>query len=347
MALERTASPPTAWGGPHLDILYEHPDWFRPLFAELDRRGVPYRAIDARTASWDPAYAADGSVLFNRMSPSAWLRDAGSAVFATADILARAEAHGIRVINGSRAWATEISKGYQLDLLRRAGLRAPVSRVVQRTSDVVEAAKDLHFPVVTKPNVGGSGAGVVQWDDLESLAEAARSGSISFGLTGVGVVQEAFRSDDGAIQRVEVLDGKVLYGIRVISPEGEFNLCPADACQTTNGVELNRAACALDAADQGLKVERFEPSAEVVREVEQIAALADIEIGGVEYVEDIRTGERLYYDVNALSNFVADGEAVLGFDPFAKLADWLESELTAASGADVPVGTASAVGGGL
>jgi hypothetical protein len=24
-----------------LDIYYEHPDWFRPLFAELDRRAIP------------------------------------------------------------------------------------------------------------------------------------------------------------------------------------------------------------------------------------------------------------------------------------------------------------------
>ena len=22
-------------------IYYEHPEWFRPLFAELDRRGIP------------------------------------------------------------------------------------------------------------------------------------------------------------------------------------------------------------------------------------------------------------------------------------------------------------------
>src|ERR687883_90275 len=30
-------------------ILHEHPDWFRPLFAELDRRGVPYERLDAAT----------------------------------------------------------------------------------------------------------------------------------------------------------------------------------------------------------------------------------------------------------------------------------------------------------
>ena len=34
----------------------------------------------------------------------------------------------------------------------------------------------------------------------------------------------------------------------------------------------------------------------------------------------------MYYDINALSNFVADGPKVVGFDPFVKLADWLEAE---------------------
>jgi hypothetical protein len=34
----------------------------------------------------------------------------------------------------------------------------------------------------------------------------------------------------------------------------------------------------------------------------------------------------LYYDINALSNFVADGVNVVGFDPFVKLVDWLEAE---------------------
>jgi len=35
----------------------------------------------------------------------------------------------------------------------------------------------------------------------------------------------------------------------------------------------------------------------------------------------------LDYDINALSNFVADAPRVLGFDPFARLADCLESEI--------------------
>ncbi|HZD47349.1 MAG TPA: hypothetical protein VE178_01270, partial [Silvibacterium sp.] len=44
------------------------------------------------------------------------------------------------------------------------------------------------------------------------------------------------------------------------------------------------------------------------------------------YIVDDRGGQRLYYDINALSNFVADGVNVVGFDPFVKLVDWLEAE---------------------
>ncbi len=37
-----------------LAILYEHPQWFTPLFAALDRRGVAYDTLTPRTA-FDPA----------------------------------------------------------------------------------------------------------------------------------------------------------------------------------------------------------------------------------------------------------------------------------------------------
>jgi hypothetical protein len=45
---------------------------------------------------------------------------------------------------------------------------------------------------------------------------------------------------------------------------------------------------------------------------------------------DDRDGRRYYYDINALSNFVADAPRVIGFDPFVRLADWLEDEAEAA-----------------
>ena len=42
-------------------ILYEHPEWFKPLFAELERRAVPYDAIDLARHSFDPGELCDGS----------------------------------------------------------------------------------------------------------------------------------------------------------------------------------------------------------------------------------------------------------------------------------------------
>ena len=59
-------------------------------------------------------------------------------------------------------------------------------------------------------------------------------------------------------------------------------------------------------------------------------AAAGIDVGGVEYFIDDRDGRRYYYDINALSNFVADAPRVIGFDPFARLADFLEAEAASA-----------------
>jgi hypothetical protein len=50
-------------------------------------------------------------------------------------------------------------------------------------------------------------------------------------------------------------------------------------------------------------------------------------VGGIEYLVDDRDGNIYYYDINALSNFVADAPRVIGFDPVQNLADFLEEEL--------------------
>ncbi|HYT69582.1 MAG TPA: hypothetical protein VEL51_24395 [Vicinamibacterales bacterium] len=87
----------------------------------------------------------------------------------------------------------------------------------------------------------------------------------------------------------------------------------------------------MDTPKNNLRVEAYTPSAEIVDAVERIMAAAGIEIGGVEYMIDARDGKPYFYDINALSNFVADAPRVLGFDPFVRLADWLQAELAAAA----------------
>ena len=314
-----------------LGIYYEHPDWFRPLFQELDRRGVPYTTLHADTHRYDPGeQTSPFAVVFNRMSPSAYTRGRGHLTFYTLQYLAHLERLGVRVINGQAAWRTEISKAYQLTVLERLGLPYPTARVIHQPAQAADAAAGLRFPVVVKPNIGGSGAGIRRFDTPEALGRASREGSFDLGLDSTALVQEFIPAAEGRIVRVEVLDGRYLYAIRIYTPGDSFNLCPADVCQSVDGAELARPACAADAPKNKMRVESYTPPPEIIQAVERIMVASGIELGGVEYMVDDRDGRLYFYDVNQLSNFVADAPRVIGFDPFARLADWLEAELARA-----------------
>jgi hypothetical protein len=260
------------------------------------------------------------------MSPSAYLRGRGHSILYTQHYLGHLEQLGVRVINGATAFRNETSKALQLSLLRSLGLPFPAARVINHPSEAPAAAQGLRFPIVVKANIGGSGAGIVRFDAPEDLQRAVDEGRVSLGLDETALVQEYVPARGGYITRVEVLNGKYLYAINVYSTGESFNLCPADICQSKDGVELTRGACPADAPKNNLRVEGYQPPDAVVAEVELIMAAAQIEIGGVEYMIDDRDGRRYYYDINALSNFVADAPRVIGFDPFVRLADWLEDE---------------------
>ncbi len=306
-------------------VLHEHPDWFRPLFAELERRGLPYERLDAAAHAFDPSEPElPYSLVFNRASPSAYLRGHGHSIFSTLHWLHHVERLGTPVVNGSAAYALELSKATQLGLLSRLGLPFPTSRVINNPVLAPEAAEGLRYPVLVKANIGGSGAGIVRYDSPEALRGAVARGEVELGVDGTALVQESAPLRDGRITRVETLGGKYLYAINVYPAVGSFDLCPADACQTTNGVELVRGACAIDAPKTGMRVEGTRPSDEIIAQVEAIAQAAQIDVGGIELLVDDRDGQHYFYDVNALSNFVADAPNVVGFDPWTNLVDYLE-----------------------
>jgi glutathione synthase/RimK-type ligase-like ATP-grasp enzyme len=318
---------------PPIAVYYEHPDWFRPLFAELDKRGTPYVRVDAARHRFDPGAGAEGfALLFNRMSASAYLRGHGNAVFYTRHYLRHLERLGVRVVNGSRAFDYETSKALQLSLFASLGLEFPRTRVVNSLEEVREAARELSFPLVVKPNIGGRGAGIVRFETADDLKDALQSGLVELGIDSTALVQEYIPADGGHIVRVETLAGKFLYAMKVTTSGENFNLCPAEICdveraQERAGIAVAGEMCLADAPKAGLKVERYEPPADIVEKVERIAAAAGLDIGGVEYLIDGRDGRPRFYDINALSNFVADAVRVVGFDPHARLVDYLEEEV--------------------
>ena len=310
-------------------IYYEHPDWFRPLFAELDRCGVGYDKLDAANYFFDPGETGEYAVFFNRMSASAYMRGHTNAIFYTAGLLAHLERGGTRVINGFDAFQIEASKSQQLALLKQLGIAFPKTRILNSLSKVAEAIDGLTFPVIFKPNIGGRGAGIVKFDTRDELLAAARAAALDLGIDSTALLQDFVPKRGEHINRVETLNGKVLYAIKVYPKGEDFNLCPAEVCEIERQKEPSTQVgefCVVEAVKQGLRIERFEPEPEIVEKVERIAAAAKLDVGGVEYLIDDRTGEALFYDINALSNFVAD-TSLIGFDPHERLVDFIVEEL--------------------
>jgi hypothetical protein len=79
-----------------------------------------------------------------------------------------------------------------------------------------------------------------------------------------------------------------------------------------------------------ITIERFQPPPEMVAAVERIAVAAGMDVGGIEYMIDDRDGVPKFYDLNALSNFVANPREVLGWDPHEPFVEWLIGQVAAA-----------------
>jgi hypothetical protein len=302
-----------------IGILDEHPEWSRRLMAALEARGLPFEKIDHSNHAFDPRdRTVRHSVIVNRTSPSSHVRGHRGVLFYAEALLSHYEVLGVPVINPVAAYRFEKSKALQLGLFERLGVRYPRAVVINHPDQILKSLDRIAFPLLMKPNVGGSGAGIVRFDTRESLEIAL--GRLDVGPDHIALLQEYIEPEGQAIVRLEVLDGRFLYAIRIVKEtESRFNLCPADLCQVP-GPELS--ACPA-VPTQGMSVRRVEPPPEAIETALRIAAGASIDIGGIEYLVGQADGQRYFYDVNATSNFVADAPAVLGFDPFPAFVDFI------------------------
>ena len=309
-------------------VLYEHPEWFTPLFAALKRRHLEYVEVDAASLAWDPARPPGFSLLVNRMSPSAYLRGHGHAIHAALQFLDFAESSGVSVVTGSAAYRLEISKAAQLSLLERLGLRYPRARVINDPRLAVAASDGLRFPVVVKPNIGGSGARIQRFDSRGQLARAVAEGIVDRGIDATALVQEFLPARGGAITRIELLDGEPLYAIRITPPAGfGFNLCPADICRDEKEPAPGVPVGGLCATKPAMDIAAADVPRAVLDAARAIATTAGLDVCGIEYLVDDRDGQAYFYDINALSNFVTDASRIVGFDPFERFVDYLERRL--------------------
>jgi glutathione synthase/RimK-type ligase-like ATP-grasp enzyme len=298
-----------------LAVLYEHPQWFQPLFAALERRSMPYLPIQLSGHSFAPtSREVPAPLVLSRVAQSSFLREPEHPIFYAEALLDHWEGLGARVINGAEALAIDSSKARQLSLITSLGYSIPETRIVHRARDLVAATEGMTFPLLVKANIGGSGAGIVRYSSADELRASIADRMIPHSVDQVLLVQDYVPPRGGSILRLETLGGKFLYAIEVESSGESFDLCPADACLAQPGRKAIRMLAVT-------------PAKELIEAAERIARRARLDLGGIEVVIDGRDGTPRFYDINAMSNFVADPLNVLGWDPHDRLIDFLQTQL--------------------
>ena len=310
---------------PDLIVIHEHPEWQKPLFAALEHRGVSFAAYDLKHNAFDPGRMPQARLYFNQASPSAYVRGNTRAVPLALSFLRSLEARGAHVLNGARAFALELSKSAQAALMFQLGIDHPRTLAFNDPAVALDHW-DAGWPALLKPEQGGSGARMYL---LHSPAEFLRLLEDRPDLwlpDNLLLLQEYFPADPArGIVRMEFLGGELLYGMRVVS-HGAFNLCPSEACNPEGG---SAGHCEVASPAPSKPVEFYpypDLPAEAVQTGKRLAAAGNLDVAGIEYLEN--NGRLIYYDVNANSNLrKLIGEA-FGFDPFDRVAAWLESQIS-------------------
>ena len=315
-----------------LAVLYEHPEWQKPLFQALERRGLRYTAIDLKKAVFSDADEPLAPLYFNQASPSAYVRGNTRAVPYALAYMSALQLRGIRVLNGADAFALELSKTAQAALLRKLGVPAPRTWTFNDLEALRVRAHEIPFPVLLKPEQGGSGARIVLVESLAHLEALLKERPEHWLPDNLLLLQEYVDSDPAkGIVRMEFLGGELLYAMRVIS-HGRFNLCPSPAC---NPEEAEPAICEATVQAVAAPAAEFYPCREVPAQAvawgKRIVAAGKLDVAGIEYLET-RDGRLVVYDVNANSNLRPSVAQAFGFDPFERVVDFLSGEIRAYEG---------------
>src|SRR5579864_5644860 len=304
-----------------LVVLFEHPEWQKPLFSALERRAVRYGTFDLKRGAFDPDRAPDAPLYFNQASPSAYVRGNTRAVPLALSLIRSLELGGARVLNGSRAFSLELSKSTQAALMRRLNIPHPRTLAFNDV-DLALAGWEVGWPALLKPQQGGSGARMYLLNSTDELVRLLRDRPDLWLPDNLLLLQEYFEVDPSqGIVRMEFLGGDLLYAMRVVS-HGAFNLCPSEVCNPADGSAAN---CEVPAAKPSKPVE-FHPypqvPAEAVEAGKKLMAAGGLDVGGIEYLETTG-GRRIFYDINANSNLRAPIAQAFGFDPFDRVVDYL------------------------
>ncbi len=318
------SSPPTT----DIAVLFENEDWQQPLFEVLDKRGLAYSKIDLKSAAFGGHEFPSAKLYFNQASPSAYVRGRPRVVPFTLALLKNLQVQGARVLNGADVFAFELSKSVQIAHLEKLGIDHPRS-IIFNDVEALADRDDLRFPAMLKPEQGGSGARMHKVDSLEALRYLLEQQPELWDPDQLLLLQEYLPHDVAfGIVRMEFLGDELLYAMRVVT-HGRYNLCPSETCNPSGVEDASACAISTDAAAPPVEFHPYPNLPDEAREAGQrIVRSAKMDVAGIEFLET-PGGRRVFYDINANSNLRRPIGMAFGFDPFERVADFLENRLAA------------------
>ncbi len=296
-----------------IGIVFEHPTWLAPLFSALEERHIPFRKIDLSSFAYDMCDATVLPLYVNRLSASSYQRQNQRAIALAFSYFKFLAAHGATILNGQNAHL-EVNKVDQLLTFRQHGLQTPRTWVFNHREQLKHVPADFPFPLLVKPAQGGAGSLIQRFDTPAELLAGASA--IPLPPDELMLAQAYIQPVHGYINRVEILNGKLLYALQVY-PSENFNLCPADACEV-DGAESSGAQFLLhDHIDAAL-----------VETIVRLFACLGLDFGSIEFLEGA-DGIPYFYDLNLNSNYRTHLPGVDHFDPWGTLAEYLGATLQA------------------
>ena len=296
-----------------IGLLSDNINYVQPLLRAMYAAGVPGRLIPFPHL---PFTEFDGraypKVIFNRVAVRTATGSPG-VVTLVRDLLSALQMQGKHIINNRHCHHVGSSKALQSLVFERAGVMSPKTFVLHDKA-MLTAAREKMPNGMLKPNVGGLGAGV--WapespdQDVPPNILAA-----AFAADGTAVWQQRYLPRDNVIYRVELLGGEVLYRARVPVNPDSFNYCLGNA---------GSAPAPGTPPDDPVILDKV-PETELRSALAHICRLADMDVGSVEYLIPDGESAPCFFDINPVSTYHPKAAALLGFDPYRRLAAWLKS----------------------
>jgi len=295
---------------PRVFIIHDHAAWIEPLQKELSSRGIPFESWDlSKSFSWNFGKSPPNGVFLNRVSPSSHERGCPHSMDQAATLVRMLETHGRKVLNGTQALAMDMSKSAADTSLQQSGVEAPTSvAVFGKSAEAVREALRAFPPssrFVVKPNRGGSGVGVRILRSAEAVQAYFASDDFYPSVDGVSIVQEYVPSAESCLYRLEFVDARFVYAVRVDTSdaiEGKaVNNCPADSCDLSRrraaqkraaesavaeaiiGVPVG-TACPLKATTKKFQIVPFDQPA-LIERLERFMRANGVAVGAVEVIQ--------------------------------------------------------------